>query len=263
MPRNIDGHGCLMIRKPPSLGPHGVPSFLTTCGVDTEERPRAAPWLGRRDARNRRHHDGAGLRLPPGVDDRAAAAADDLVVPHPRLGIDRLADAAQQPQRRQIVRLRVLVAPAHEGADRGRRRVEDRHLPPFDDRPEAILARVIGRAFVDDAGGAVGQRPVDDVAVAGHPADVGRAPEDVVVVQIEHVLRRQVRAQQEAARRVHDPLGLPGRAGRVQDEQRVLGRQARRRAVGGRAAPSLRPTTRRGRPASRRRRLFAWRRCTP
>ena len=37
----------------------------------------------------------AGLGLPPGVHDRAALAADVLVVPDPRLGIDRLADACR------------------------------------------------------------------------------------------------------------------------------------------------------------------------
>ena len=32
------------------------------------------------------------------------------------------------------------------------------------------------------------ERAVDDVAVAGHPADVGRAPVEVVVAQVEDVL---------------------------------------------------------------------------
>ena len=51
----------------------------------------------------RRDHDGAGLGLPPGIDDRAAPAADHAVIPHPGFGIDRLADAAQQAQLRQVV----------------------------------------------------------------------------------------------------------------------------------------------------------------
>ena len=44
-----------------------------------------------------------GLGLPPGIDDRRLAAADVLVVPEPRLGVDRLADRAQDPERRQVV----------------------------------------------------------------------------------------------------------------------------------------------------------------
>jgi hypothetical protein len=90
----------------------------------------------------------AGLGLPPGVDDRAAVAADRPPVPHPGLGVDRLADRAEQAQRRQIVARRVLVAPPHEGANRGRRGVEDRHAPARDHVPEAPGRRLVGRALV-------------------------------------------------------------------------------------------------------------------
>ena len=40
----------------------------------------------------------AGFRLPPGIDDGAALVADVFVIPDPRLGIDRLADGADQAQ---------------------------------------------------------------------------------------------------------------------------------------------------------------------
>src|SRR5262249_43459727 len=70
---------------------------------------------------------------------------------------------------------------------------------------------------------AVGQRTVDDVAVAGHPADVGGAPVDVLVPQVEHELGRGVGADKIAARGVNDALGLPGRAGGVEDVEHVLG----------------------------------------
>ena len=72
-------------------------------------------------------HDLPGLGLPPGVDDRAALAADHLPVPQPGLRVDRLADRAQQAHARQVVLLGVLDAPLHARADRGRRGVEDRH----------------------------------------------------------------------------------------------------------------------------------------
>ena len=52
-------------------------------------------------------------------------AADHAVVPDPRLGIDRLADRAEQAQRREVVLLRPLVARADERANRGGRGVED------------------------------------------------------------------------------------------------------------------------------------------
>ena len=88
----------------------------------------------------------------------------------------------------EVVLLDVLDAPLHAGADRGRGRVEDRHLVALDDLPPAVLGRVVGRALVHHDGRAVGERAVDDVAVAGDPADVGGAPVDVVVLEVEDEL---------------------------------------------------------------------------
>jgi hypothetical protein len=59
-------------------------------------RRRARLQLG--GAGQRRDQDAAGLGLPPGVDDRAAAVADHAVIPFPGFRIDRLADRAEQPQ---------------------------------------------------------------------------------------------------------------------------------------------------------------------
>ena len=98
--------------------------------------------------------------------------------------------------------------PLHAGADRGRRRVEDRHAVALDDLPPAVLGRVVGRALVHDAGRAVGERPVDDVGVAGDPADVGAAPVDVVVLEVEDELVGGADLGQVAARGVQDPLRL-------------------------------------------------------
>src|SRR5690606_13963205 len=94
-------------------------------GVDdrrlhAEERARGRTGLGGPGARQRRDQDAAGLGLPPGVDDRAAAVAHHLVVPAPGLRVDRLADAAQQAQAGARGLLHRLVALAHQGADRGR-----------------------------------------------------------------------------------------------------------------------------------------------
>ncbi len=47
----------------------------------------------------RRNHDAAGFGLPPGIDDGAAAVANDAVVPKPGFRVDRLTDRAEQTQR--------------------------------------------------------------------------------------------------------------------------------------------------------------------
>ena len=166
-------------------------ALVDDLGQDPGERPRRRAGLGRGDPRQRRDHDRAGLGLPPGVDDRAALAADHLVVPEPRLRVDRLADRAEQAQRGEVELVGVLGAPLDAGADRRRRGVEDRRLVVLDELPPDPLVRVVRRALVHHPGRAVGQRPVDDVGVAGDPADVGAAPVDVGVgMDVEHVPMR-------------------------------------------------------------------------
>ena len=170
-----------------------------------------------------------------------AVAADVLVVPQPRLGVDRLADRAEQPQRREVVACRERLALLHEGADRGRGAVQDRDLVVLDDLPPAIPGRRVGRALVQDAGRRVGERPVDDVAVAGDPADVGGAPVDVVGLDVEHHLVAVRRAQEIARGRVQDALRLGGRARGVEQVEHVLRVDRDGRAVLGLAVDDVVP----------------------
>ena len=102
---------------------------------------------------------------------------------------------------------------------------------------------IVRRAFVHDTGGAVQQRAVDDVAVAGDPADIGRAPVGVFFLEVEDPLGREVRAEHVAAGGVHDPLRLAGRTAGVEDEERMLGVErfgrAIRRGVGHQLVPPV------------------------
>ena len=125
-----------MTRLPSHAPLEHVAGGVDDLGNDAEERPRRRARLERRRAGQRGDQDAAGLGLPPGVDDRAAAVADDAVIPFPRLRIDRLADRAEQPQRGAAGLLHRLLARAHQRADRGRRGVEDIDLVLVDDVPE-------------------------------------------------------------------------------------------------------------------------------
>ena len=166
---------------------------------------------------------GPGLGLPPGVDDGAAAAADHVVEPPPRLGVDRFADGAEQAQAGQVVLVAPLTAGLHEGADGRGGGVEDGDLVAGHDVPEAAVVGEVGGTLVHERGGPVAQRAVDDVAVAGDPADVGGAPVDVVVLDVEDAAGGEVDAGQVAGGGVDDALGLAGGAAGVEDEEQVFG----------------------------------------
>ena len=107
--------------------------------------------------------------------------------------------------------------------DRRRRGVEDADLVILDHLPEAAGVRIGRHALEDDLGGAAGERAVGDVGVAGHPADVGGTPEDIVRLDVEGPLHGQDGMQQVAAGAVLDALRLAGRTGGVEQEQRMLG----------------------------------------
>ncbi len=153
-----------------------------------------------------------------------APLADVLVVPDPGFGVDRLADRPHQAQRGQIVLVDVLVSPLHERPDRGGGGVEDGHPVVVDDLPETVEIGVVGGTLVDDRGGPVGQRPVDDVAVPGDPADVGGAPVHVAVgFEVEHQGVGGGDPGQVTGLGVDDPLRLPRGPRCVEDVEGVFG----------------------------------------
>ncbi len=219
----------------PRLGQHEVPAaavadgatlLIDHVGRDSGERAHRGSRLGAGHAGQRGDHDAARLGLPPGVDDRARVATDHLAVPHPRLGVDRFAHRSEQAKRGQILALRQVISPLHERADRGGGGVQDRDLVALDDVPPAILLGGVGRSLVHDLGHAVGERAVDDVRVAGDPADVSSAPVHVSIgFQIEHVAMRVRDLGEVATTGVQDALGLTRGARGVEDEERVLGRE--------------------------------------
>src|SRR5690606_41514648 len=66
-----------------------IARFVDDGGVDAGQRHGARTRLERMHAGQRRDHVAAGLGLPPGIDHRAAAPADFLVVQEPGFRIDR------------------------------------------------------------------------------------------------------------------------------------------------------------------------------
>ena len=110
--------------------------------------------------------------------------------------------------------------------------VENGALVALDHLPEAACVREGGDAFEDDLRGACRQRAVSHVGVARDPANVGRAPEDIVCTQVKRPVHGHLGPQQIAAGAVLHALGLAGGAAGVEDEQRVLGAHGHRCALG-------------------------------
>ena len=191
-------------------------------GIHPEERERGRPGLAGCGSGKRSDHVRAGLGLPPGVDDRAAFVSDIPVKPHPGLGIDRFPNGAEKSQRGKVMLFEMLVTPLHEGADGRRGGVKDRDPVLGDQLPETVRLGPVRGPFVHEAGGAVGKRSVDEIAVTGDPADVGRAPVDILLPEVEDILGRGIRSHQIAARGVEDPLRLSGRAAGVENEEGML-----------------------------------------
>ncbi|OPZ26777.1 MAG: hypothetical protein BWZ01_01950 [Deltaproteobacteria bacterium ADurb.BinA179] len=165
----------------------------------------------------------AGLALPPGIGDRAPAAAHLVVEPPPCLGVERLSHRTQDPQRGEVVHLDPLVAFFRDCADSGRRSVEVVDVVLLDNGPEPVIGRIAGYALEHDARVAVAQRAIDDVAVAGHPPDVGRAPVDVFIAHVECIFLCHGRIEEIPCRGMEHPLGLSGRSGGVENEQGIFG----------------------------------------
>ncbi len=107
-------------------------------------------------------------------------------------------------------------------ADRSWRAIENGDLVLLDDVPPAIPGRKVGSAFVDHAGGAVRQRTIDDIGMPGDPADIGRGPVDVVILDVEDDSVRGRNASEIAAGGVQDAFRLGSGSGGVQEVEHVF-----------------------------------------
>src|SRR5690606_28054150 len=110
----------------------------------------------------------------------------------------------------------------HQSADGGGGGVEHIDSVLVDHLPATGGARVGRHSLEQQGGGATAHRPVDDIGVAGDPADVGCAPEYLAVLVVEHVMMGQCRADQVAAGGVQHALGLAGGTRGIEDEQGVF-----------------------------------------
>ncbi len=125
----------------------------------------------------------AGFGLPPGVHDSGFAFANDFVIPAPNFRLDGFADSGHVLEG-VVVFFWLVGAGFAEHANGGGRSVEDVDAKALGDAPGASGVGILRDTFIEDAGGGEGEWAVDDVRVAGDPADVGHAPVDVTGLQV-------------------------------------------------------------------------------
>ena len=178
--------------------------------LHAEERTRGGTRFQLNGARQRSNHEATGFSLPPGIHHRTFLVANLLPVPLPGFRVNRLADRAQNTQRRAIGAFDGLIAFRHQRTDRRRRGVENIDLVLIDDLTHPRRRRPVRHPFKHQRGGAAGQRAVQQIAVAGHPAYVGSTPVDVARMVVEDIFEGGGGIDQVAAGGVQHPFGLTG-----------------------------------------------------
>ncbi|CCK08659.1 hypothetical protein BN128_2722 [Cronobacter sakazakii 696] len=87
----------------------------------------------------------------------------------------------------------------------------------------AVGGRPVWYAFKHQRGRAAGERPVEQIAVASHPAHIGGAPVDIARMVVKGVEECGGRINQIAARGMQHAFRFTGRAGGVENKQRIFG----------------------------------------
>src|SRR5882762_2233738 len=168
--------------------------------------------------------EATGFRLPPGVDDNSFALANGFVIPLPDFRLDRLPDGGHVLEV-VVVILRLIAAGLAEHADGGGGSVENVDVEAFGDAPGAAGVWELRDSFVEDAGCGERHRAVNDVGMAGDPADVGHAQVDVFGMNVLVILGGAGDVGEVASGAVLAALGFAGRAAGVHQEERSFGVQ--------------------------------------
>jgi hypothetical protein len=158
--------------------------------------------------------DITGLQLSPG--------ADDALEPLPRLRVQRLACAADDAQRAEVVLLHGRVPEAHERADCGRRRVKLRDLVALDDVPVPARVRIEWRALEHERRGAVAQRSIHDVGVTCNPSNICSAPKNILFLILENIFKSESCVNHIPSSCVHHSLRFTRRPRGIQNEKWIF-----------------------------------------
>lgn len=143
--------------------------FLSGDGIqdrrlNSEEGYSGGSRLGLNRTREGRYHDGARLRLPESIHNRALTPSNVVVVPMPRLRVDGLSDGTEHTQCAEVMVLHVVFAETTKQTDSSWCRVELGELMLLHSLPVSGRCGVYWCRFEDGGGDAIGKRSVNDVA---------------------------------------------------------------------------------------------------
>src|SRR6266568_1244981 len=187
--------------------------------INAENRRARATGLHGIESRFGGAEEAAGFGLPPGVNDHRFAFAHNIVIPPPNIGLDGFADRGHVLEM-VVVFLGLVRAGLAKHTNGGGRSVEDVDVEAFGDAPGAARVRELGNAFAEDACCSERQRTVDDVGVAGDPADVGHAPVHVLGMNVLVILGRAGDVGEITTGAMLTAFGFACRAAGVHEEER-------------------------------------------
>src|SRR6267142_7005909 len=166
--------------------------------------------------------EAAGFGLPPGVHDDRFALADNFVIPLPDFRLDGLADGGHVLEV-VVVLFRLVGTGFAEHSNGGGRSVEDVDVEALGDAPGAAGVWEVGDPSVEDAGCGESQRAVNNVGMAGDPADIRHAPVDVFGMNVLVIPGGAGDVGEIAAGAMLAAFGLAGGTAGVHEEERSIG----------------------------------------
>ena len=116
-----------------------------------------------------------------------------------------------------------LCTPLHVSANCGRSRVKNCCFVFFDYLPDSVIRWKIRHAFVHNLGRAIRKWPINDVAVASNPTNIGCTPKNICLwLVIKRILESRRHMRQITSRCVHDAFGFAGCARCIEQKQQVF-----------------------------------------
>src|SRR5215469_14033486 len=110
----------------------------------------------------------------------------------------------------------------HQASDSRWRSVDNAHFEFLNNTPVAVGIGIGGYAFEENAGNSIHEWTINNIAMSGNPADVGGAPVDIVLLDIENEFRCCINTDRIATLDVYHTFGLARAATCVKNVKQIF-----------------------------------------